>query len=101
MRRILDAGTVDGEGGVRAGREDALSLYRRIRLWLAIPLVHRLVLLTGAGLVGFGYSRVWVGSDVAAVTAADVQAVFLRVVTGLLCVTVGAALLGAGLLMRK
>lgn len=65
----------------------SLSWYRRLHLWLATPIVHRLALLGGAVLIGHGYGELWdpVGS---------LEQVTRQVAGGMLTVTAGAALVG-------
>jgi len=63
-----------------------LPLWRRVRLWLATPIVYRLALLGAAVLIAHGYAAILdpVGT---------VEQVTRQVVGGILKVTAGAGLL--------
>lgn len=68
-----------------------VPLLLRLRLWLATPIVYRLVLLAGAASIGYGYGQVWMPQD----GAGNVEEVTRQAVGGILAVIFGAALVGA------
>lgn len=63
-----------------------LPLLKRLRLYVAIPLTRRLLLLLALALLAFGYGEVWA-------PLGSVEQVARQVVGGLLAVGAGAALL--------
>jgi len=70
-----------------------LPLWRRLRLWLATPVVGRLLWLLGLAFIAFGYSEVWAPQG-------SVEEVARQVVGGLLAVAAGAALIAVWIFWR-
>lgn len=64
-----------------------LPLLHHIRLWLAVPLVYRLVMLGSAVLIGHGYAEIMTPTG-------NLEQVTRQVVGGIMTVVLGAGLVG-------